>query len=208
MFSVFLKGHLLTKKFFTFLIGSTFLSTKIKSYHFRDHFVNKKDNSEVEIKHLKEITYNTNMTIPEYIYDYNERKHENMFPKNNLRFLIKNICLSVKNIFYFLALFGRTPIAYCEIPKFKKPYLGCSIRANEDGKGMKIVMIKSDSPAEKAGLKVKDIIKEIDSKPVRTINEYNAAVGSEANKKQLKILRMEGEKENVFEVYVDFIYSE
>ncbi len=98
---------------------------------------------------------------------------------------------------------------YCDIPKLKKPYLGCSIRANEDGvQGMKILLIKSDSPAERAGLKPKDIILEINGKPVRNINEYNAAVGSEPGIKKMKIFRSDGEKETTSEIDVNFIISE
>ena len=98
---------------------------------------------------------------------------------------------------------------FCEIPQFNKPYLGCSIRSNEEGtQGMKVLMIKSDSPAEKAGLKVKDIIVEINGKKIRNINEYNAAVGLEAGKKRIKIVRKEADKEEEIEFYVDFILTE
>lgn len=75
----------------------------------------------------------------------------------------------------------------CDEAKVQKPYLGCSIR--EKDVGMQILMIKSDSPAEKSGLQVKDIIVEIDGKKVSTIYEYNAAVGSRLGSKKVKVKR-------------------
>ena len=96
---------------------------------------------------------------------------------------------------------------HCEVLPNKKVFLGCSIRANdEEPLGMKVVMIKSDSPADKAKLKVKDIILEIDGKPVKSINDYNAAVGMNDGKKTLRVYRKE--EDICLEVEVDFIYSE
>lgn len=207
MFSVFLKGHLLTKKFFTFLIGSTFMTTKIKTSNYQKPV--KIDNSKQMVKDKSQI-YVHKVSIPDYIlsnFKFNKDSEHN--PIKSFKFLIGNIFLSVRNIFYLLVVFNRKSIAFCDIPKPKKPYLGCSIRANEEGqKGMKIVMIKSDSPAEKAGLKVKDIILEIEGKSILSINDYNAAIGFEAGTKKMKVLRIEEGKEKLLEFEVNFIYSE
>lgn len=72
-----------------------------------------------------------------------------------------------------------------DIVNFKRPYLGCSIRQKEEG--MQIVMIRSGSPAEKAGLAIRDIILEIDGQKTCSINEYYSAIGQEKGKKNLKI---------------------
>lgn len=85
-----------------------------------------------------------------------------------------------------------------------RPYFGCSIRATESGVGMQILLIKSDSPAEIAGLKVKDIILEIEGKPINSIHDYNGAVGSEKGRKKVKILRTQDNKEKVLEIIVEF----
>ncbi len=214
MFNVFFKNHFLTKKFFTFLIGSTYLS-------FNLHKINKKEKTILEINYLpnKEIK---NLNKKEYLFnnnkstltlndeqDNNKIQLPSKYFTNNLKVLLKNICMSFENIFYFITLMNRYSITYCETPHMKKPYLGCSIRLDdEEPKLMRIIMIKSDSPAEKAGLKVKDIILEIDGKAIKSINQYNAAVGSDANKKKVKILRKEGEKDIILEFDVEFIFCE
>lgn len=72
------------------------------------------------------------------------------------------------------------------------PYLGCSIRSKGDG--MQIIMIKSGSPAEKSGLKVKDIITEIEGKAVSSINEYYAAIGMNKGPKKVKVRSVNDEE--------------
>jgi serine protease Do len=58
------------------------------------------------------------------------------------------------------------------IPSFeKKPKLGISIEDLEEGKGVKIKAIKEGSPADKAGLKVGDIITSIDKDEVKEVND-------------------------------------
>jgi C-terminal processing protease CtpA/Prc len=211
MFNVFLRGHLLTKKFFTFLIGSTYFTNKNKIHLFNlENIALNKEIQSDKILNTKNFKYfNTPYLNLQQDALKSTSTYFSMKFKNCLKFLVKNINLSLNNILYFITLFNHNSIMYCDIPKLKKPYLGCSIRANDESQpGMKIIMIKSDSPAEKAGLKVKDIILEIDDKPVRSINEYNAAIGQEANKKKLKIIRNENGKDNIFIIEVEFIFSE
>ena len=58
------------------------------------------------------------------------------------------------------------------IPGFeKKPKLGISIEDLEEGKGVKIKAIQEGSPADKAGLKVGDIITSIDKDEVKEVND-------------------------------------
>ena len=89
--------------------------------------------------------------------------------------------------------------------ELSRPYFGCSIRTNESGVGMIVVMVKSDSPAELCGIRIKDVILEIDGKPINTIHDYNGAVGSEKGKKKVKIMRKVENQEKCLEIYVDFI---
>lgn len=89
--------------------------------------------------------------------------------------------------------------------EMSRPYLGCSIRSTELGVGMVVVMVKSDSPAELAGIRVKDVILEIDGKAINTIHDYNGAVGSDKGKKKVKIQRKVENQEKIIELYVEFI---
>lgn len=58
------------------------------------------------------------------------------------------------------------------IPGFeKKPKLGISIEDLEEGKGVKIKAIQEGSPADKAGLKVGDIITSIDKDEVKEVDD-------------------------------------
>jgi len=66
-------------------------------------------------------------------------------------------------------------------------------------------MVKSDSPAEIAGIRLKDVILEIEGKPINTIHDYNGAVGSEKGKKKVKIQRKVENQEKILEMYVEFI---
>lgn len=53
----------------------------------------------------------------------------------------------------------------------KKPKLGISIEDVEEGQGVKITTVNHYSPAEKAGLKVGDIITNIDKHEVKEVND-------------------------------------
>ncbi len=54
----------------------------------------------------------------------------------------------------------------------ERPYLGCSLRSMIDKEGMMILLVNTESPAWHAGLKVRDIIIEIDGVKVNCINDY------------------------------------
>jgi serine protease Do len=53
----------------------------------------------------------------------------------------------------------------------KKPKLGISIEDLEEGNGVKITMVNKYSPADKAGLKVGDIITTVDKHEVKEVND-------------------------------------
>ena len=83
-----------------------------------------------------------------------------------------------------------------------KPYLGCSLRSMMDKPGMMVLLVNSESPAWHAGLKVGDILLEIDGQKINNINDYYAAMSSRSKKKNFLIIR-NGE-ERTFEVNLWF----
>jgi serine protease Do len=56
----------------------------------------------------------------------------------------------------------------------RKPRLGIEIQDLAEGKGVKILDVDGDTPAEKSGLKKDDIISEIDGKPIASVDELKA----------------------------------
>ena len=66
-------------------------------------------------------------------------------------------------------------LAFCEDGL---PYLGCSIRSLNDSPGMELVLVNSDSPAWHAGLKLGDILLEIDHKTVNNIDDYRKCLAN------------------------------
>jgi S1-C subfamily serine protease len=119
--------------------------------------------------------------------------------------LRKNLLLGSNTLFFLLNVFKEKKIIKCE--GVKRPYLGCSIRSKEEG--MQIILIKTDSPAERAGLMVKDVILEIDGKKISSINDYNAAIGNDVGRgKSFKILRKINDKDVVFNIEIQLVYNE
>jgi serine protease DegS len=51
-------------------------------------------------------------------------------------------------------------------------YIGVQVRAPEEGKGVVITGLISDAPADKAGIKVDDVIAEVDGKPVTELKGF------------------------------------
>jgi len=130
------------------------------------------------------------------LYFINKAKHQIEFKSK--AFKLTNIAsLGLINPFQISPLKCNSELS--------RPYLGCSIRSTEIGVGMVVVLVKSDSPAELAGIRVKDIILEIEGKPINTIHDYNGAVGSEKGKKKVKIQRKVENQEKILEMYVEFI---
>ena len=111
------------------------------------------------------------------------------------------------NCFVYIAKLKYSTIL-CEIPKKRKPYLGCSIRASDEI-GMKIVLIKSDSPAERAGFRLGDTILSIDNHNVNNINDYNVAIGNKDGLKKVTIRRRKDKniENDYLEIEIDVLFS-
>ena len=58
-----------------------------------------------------------------------------------------------------------------------------------DKEGMVVLLVNTESPAWVAGLKVGDIILEIDSQPVNNINDYYSAIAIPNKPKVFKVER-------------------
>ena len=103
-----------------------------------------------------------------------------------------------------LALGKTFALADGEFLSDKKPYLGVSIRALVDREGMVVMLVNSDSPASKAGLKNGDILLRVDGKPVNSIHDYYAAIGANASLEKTITVSREGE---VLELKASLIMS-
>ncbi len=95
--------------------------------------------------------------------------------------------------------------AQCEgesvVPNVERPYLGVSLRSMIDKPGMMVLLVNTDSPAWHGGLKVGDIILEIDNQKINNITDYYAAIGNGSKKRHnFRIMRNGDERE----LLVDF----
>ena len=68
-----------------------------------------------------------------------------------------------------------------------------------DKPGMMVLLVNTDSPAWHAGLKVGDIILEIDNQPVNNISDYYSSI-ADPNKKRRLFRVMRNGDERLFEV--------
>jgi S1-C subfamily serine protease len=76
-----------------------------------------------------------------------------------------------------------TPVALCVLLVGVAPtraedtgFIGVQLKAPDEGKGLVIVALVSDGPAEKAGVKVDDVIAEMDGKAVTDLKAFVEAV--------------------------------
>ena len=81
----------------------------------------------------------------------------------------------LNNNYVFSQILQRN-LSFCES---NLPYLGCSIRSQNDKPGMEIILVNSESPAWHAGIKIGDILLEIENKVVNNIGDYRAVINSE-----------------------------
>lgn len=59
---------------------------------------------------------------------------------------------------------------------FGKPRMGVQVQDTEDGKGVKVLDVNDESPADKAGLKDDDIITQVDGKNITSVDDLRDAV--------------------------------
>jgi uncharacterized iron-regulated protein len=67
--------------------------------------------------------------------------------------------------------------------------LGVMVRASASGQGLDVLAVAPDSPAEKAGIQVGDIIHTVDGTPVQDIESLHKAIAKQTSVHQLEIRR-------------------
>jgi len=60
--------------------------------------------------------------------------------------------------------------------RFGKPRMGVQAQDTEDGKGVKLLDVNDESPADKAGLKDDDIITQVDGKNITSVDDLKDAI--------------------------------
>ncbi len=78
----------------------------------------------------------------------------------------------------------------------KKPRLGVQLEETESGKGLKVLEVTPDSPADKAGLKKDDIISLFGDEEVGSIDDFRARLDNQESESKMEILRS-GKKVNL-----------
>jgi len=83
--------------------------------------------------------------------------------------------------------------------KFKgKPRLGIKAQDTEDGKGVVVLDVDHDSPADKAGLKEADVITSFDGKPIGSVEELSKLSREAGEKSPLKMeVNRKGKTQNI-----------
>ncbi|MBS1916271.1 MAG: PDZ domain-containing protein [Bacteroidetes bacterium] len=83
-----------------------------------------------------------------------------------------------------------------------KPRLGVKAQDTEDGKGVKVIDIDDDSPADKAGIKEGDIITDFDGKPVNSADDLVSASRAAKDKASFKVKLKRNDKVQEVEVKI------
>jgi S1-C subfamily serine protease len=71
----------------------------------------------------------------------------------------------------------------------QRPKLGMQVEEQVSGKGLKVLEVKPDGAAAKAGLKVGDIVEQIDGQAVNNLDDLRTALEKENKSHKLNIIR-------------------
>lgn len=82
----------------------------------------------------------------------------------------------------------------------RKPKLGLQIQDTEDNKGVKVLDVAEETPADKAGLKKDDIITSIDGKPVKDVTELKEVIDDIKEGDAVKIKYKRSNKDQTTEI--------
>ena len=82
-----------------------------------------------------------------------------------------------------------------------KPRMGVQVQDTEDGKGVKLLSIDDESPADKAGLKEDDIITSIDGKNITSVDDLKAAVKDGKEGDTYKVTYLRGSESKTVDVH-------
>jgi serine protease Do len=83
-----------------------------------------------------------------------------------------------------------------------RPRIGIKAQDTEDGKGVKVLDVDDESPADKAGIKEGDIITEFDGKPVNSATELAAFSAAAREKSSFKVKFKREEKSQEVEIKI------
>lgn len=113
--------------------------------------------------------------------------------KNIENILSNSIHLSTNSFYsmYFIQSQIKKKASHNPNNSQKKISLGCQLKNIENMNGMKIVLVKEDSLAEKEDLRVNDIISEINKIEIHSITDFKSAIenGQKENQINMKIIR-------------------
>jgi S1-C subfamily serine protease len=70
-----------------------------------------------------------------------------------------------------------------------RPKMGVELEETENGKGLKVLKVAPDSPAEKAGLQKDDVVRHIGDKEVSSIQDVREAISSNEGNIRLEVWR-------------------
>jgi len=73
-----------------------------------------------------------------------------------------------------------------------KPRMGVQVQDTEDGKGVKVLDVEDETPAEKAGLKEDDIITKVDDKNITSVDDLKAAIKDGKDGDSYKVTYLHG----------------
>ncbi len=57
-----------------------------------------------------------------------------------------------------------------------KPHMGLQVQDTEDGKGVKVLDVEDETPADKAGIKDDDVITKVNDKDITSVDDLKAAI--------------------------------
>ena len=92
--------------------------------------------------------------------------------------------------------------SYFDLYNHNQPKIGLRIQEMEDSSGVKILNVEEGSPADKAGLKKDDIIREVNGEKVNTVNDVRAELNNSKNKEHYTIKAQRNSSGLDFEIKV------
>lgn len=195
MHKLLLNTKLLKKYFSNFIYG---IGLPSKNYNLDNIFDNLKNKDKDKYSFMFRKSELLSSAEQSQIYLNQTNKEIDIFNQSKInsegiKLILKfYITMTLDNLIYvFSLLCKKTNKMACQESQ-PKLYLGCSFREKlSEPQGLYVLSVKTESPAENAGLKTKDLIVEIEGHSVRSINDYYSAIGSEPGLKKFKILREE-----------------
>jgi hypothetical protein len=210
----FIRGLNISKKIFK-LLGKANYKAKLKPVSFIEY-----EREEEFIPYLNNYFQNKiNLQICSFKQNLEKEKENIILKSKNFQYIIKNITLSVDKLFFLFFVMTRSSTSTNNSTNEKNinfnehsnenalsqpPILGCQLKSNSQFRGMTIVLIKEDSHAEKADLRVNDTILKINEISINNIDEYKNAIMTGGKVKNFKISRIINNNRMELELKIEF----